>query len=795
MRLLLPLFFLACTGPTPLKDDTQAPLRDDVDQDGYSAEEGDCNDADADFSPGVIESCDGLDNDCDGVIDNGALTTFYADQDGDGYGDVGAPVEACNQPADAVSNAQDCDDSRNNVFPGSPEACDGLDNNCNGTIDEGATDAITWYPDLDGDGYGAPNGTASCTPIVGAVELSGDCDDRDADIWPGAPEFCDGLDQDCDGVIDNDAVDPRTWYEDVDADGYGDPAAAAEACTQPNGFGADDSDCDDSDPEIHPGADELCDGQDQDCDGSIDEAAIDAPAWYLDADGDSYGNANRSLSDCSAPAGYVSDTSDCDDLDAATYPGATELCDGADNNCDGRIDENATNMATWYYDADGDNYGDPTRTTSSCSQPNGYVSVNTDCNDAVSTINPGAAESCDGLDNNCNGLVDDGASGASTWYADVDGDGYGDPSSFTSTCSQPSGTVNNNQDCNDRLASVYPGATELCDGVDQDCDGVVDDNAVDAVSLYPDLDGDGYGDENAAPITGCSASGYVSNNGDCDDADASNVTSCGGFTDFDGTTGSAWELRQSFIGGVYGMSLITYQMSDIPYLYNMQGSYVQQYSTAADSWTMLGTAIAFSSSWANFAPYDGYLWGIRAGNVWRFDPSNNSLVAVAAVNQVEDLSATETDEDGYVYGYSGNGNIIIYDTLTGTTRYVGTGLGSQFETRLAYDPDTRNLYLGGFAQANLWAYNLDTGTVTLATTHPEGMLNDVVCSDRSGHIYAVGGSSGTTVYQYSTVSNTWAQIPAFPVDHGINGSCTVTWDGWLYASSGSPANLYRIALY
>ncbi|HND32346.1 MAG TPA: putative metal-binding motif-containing protein, partial [Myxococcota bacterium] len=161
---------------------------------------------------------------------------------------------------------------------------------------------------------------------------------------------------------------------------------------------------------------------------------------------------------------------DCNDSNAAVKPGAPELCDGLDNNCDGNVDgSDATDLRTWYADADGDYYGVDTGAVQSCVAPSGYVAVGGDCNDDSPRYRPGAPEAdcTDPNDYNCDGSVA---------YADADGDGF-------PAC----------EDCNDASAAIHDGAAERCDGIDQDCDGAVDDDAVDAATWYLDADGDSHG--------------------------------------------------------------------------------------------------------------------------------------------------------------------------------------------------------------------------------------------------------------------------------------------------------------
>ncbi len=183
-----------------------------------------------------------------------------------------------------------------------------------------------------------------CEQPSGTVTDATDCDDSDGHTFPGADEYCDGHDDDCDGEIDEDeALDVATWYADTDNDGYGDSATTDLSCDQPSGFVSDASDCDDSDKFVHPGADEYCDGHDDDCDGDVDEDdALDADTWYLDDDGDGYGDASSSTVACSQPSDYVSDDSDCDDTDPSISPAATELCNGVDDDCDSGTSEDGT---------------------------------------------------------------------------------------------------------------------------------------------------------------------------------------------------------------------------------------------------------------------------------------------------------------------------------------------------------------------------------------------------------------------------------------------------------------------
>jgi|GEM_PF-1221703 len=256
----------------------------------------------------------------------------------------------------------------------------------------------------------------------GFAVCAGDCDDNDDTSHPGAAEQPDLTDNDCDGIVDE-----GTDLYDDDGDGFSEAAG----------------DCDDGYDQSFPGADEAADGRDNDCDGDVDEGTT-----ADDSDGDGW----------TIPAG------DCDESNPLVYPGAEELEDAIDNDCDTTIDE-----TTSVYDDDGDGFCD-----NAVACLNAWAPL--DCNDGDPNAFPGAIETVNGIDDDCNGIVDDG-----TPAYDNDGDGY----------TQLGG------DCNDSDASVYPGAVELPDSLDNDCDGTFDED-----TAFSDDDGDGF----------------TENGGDCNDA-------------------------------------------------------------------------------------------------------------------------------------------------------------------------------------------------------------------------------------------------------------------------------------
>ena len=246
--LLLPALLLACSGSQGEGDDSNSrPPKDrptddtgtdaDLDDDGYGTD--DCDDADASIHPGAEDVCDGIDNDCDDETDEDARAV-YADADGDGFGDVNAPL-ACDEAG--ATNSRDCDDTDPDAFPGADEACNGIDDDCDGTPDNGL-DVVTSYRDSDGDASGDPNNTTTdCQVPSGYVANDNDCNDRDSasPAWVattgregarGTPD--DPLSTIQAGIYSGAScvrVGPGTYYESINYYGYPTDVKATEGPT------------------------------------------------------------------------------------------------------------------------------------------------------------------------------------------------------------------------------------------------------------------------------------------------------------------------------------------------------------------------------------------------------------------------------------------------------------------------------------------------------------------------------------------------------------------------------------
>jgi hypothetical protein len=445
---LLAMFASACLIPDSLILKVIDRDRDGEIVLGYHGEFGDgtdCNDKDPDIGAKVPETCgDGVDNDCDGQIDEDSADApiWFHDADGDHFGNATRTMIACEQPPEHVANPTDCDDQQHLANPGAIERCNGFDDDCNGQIDE-AGDPVAWYADVDRDGHGDPTvAEVQCERPPGYVQGATDCDDDNPWAFPGTFDvWYDGVDADCSGGDDF----------DQDGDGARDPSAWAGAPPWDAVV-----DCDDTNARISPTAPEVWyDGVDQDCD----------PHTEWDADGDG-------LTAAVAPVGAADD---CDDNQRSI---------GA--------------PVVWYPDVDGDGFGATNAGQGSCVPLTGHLTTAGDCDDANPDVNPNGIESCNAVDDDCDGLIDDHA--GPMYWPDVDGDGYGDASASSQrSCDWPTGYTDRGGDCDDAQAAIRPGATEVCDGVDNNCSGLVDENML--VPFYPDNDDDGNGADPTGLLT------------------------------------------------------------------------------------------------------------------------------------------------------------------------------------------------------------------------------------------------------------------------------------------------------
>ncbi len=412
-----------------------------------------------------------------------------------------APSDLRDQDGDGYDGEEDCDDRNVDVHPDAAEVCDGLDQDCDGVVDEDAGSG--WYLDEDGDGWGSGEPIPSCTGESGLSSRGEDCDDEDASVNPEQAERCDEVDNDCDSEVDEDAEDAMKAWVDRDGDGYGSPSVTLWVCVLEEGMVENAEDCKDSDPDVHPGAGELCDDddEDEDCDGLVDDADPDATgqvALYIDLDGDGFGGEVTTMLACDGSAGLSTVGGDCDDLDPTLE-----------------------DPQTFYEDVDGDGYGVRDARVEACWEVEGISERYGDCAPEDPASYPGAEEVWyDGVDQDCDEASD----------YDQDQDGY-DAEAW------------GGEDCDDLLGTVTPDASEIWyDGIDQACDGGSD---------Y-DQDGDGYDSEDYGGE-------------DCDDTDARALPGgaqvifpgdwdCDGEDDLDGEvwtgSGTTWGRLGHSVAGV-----------------------------------------------------------------------------------------------------------------------------------------------------------------------------------------------------------------------------------------------------
>ena len=510
----------------------------DDDEDGVNDDQ-DCEPLNADAYPGGPELCDGQDNNCNEQVDEN-----FANIDGDDLADCIDPdddndgildaLDNCpkdynpgqvntDYPGDNQGDACDSDDDNDEIFdsvdncplvknPGQEnltadfigDACD-PDDDKDGVMDE--TDNCPRVENPEQNDFDSDTLGDLCDPdIDGDGELNEtDCDDFNALVNHFMDESCNGIDDNCkDGADEEGAQGCDTFYRDEDGDGFG--TADNRCLCLPTGvFTAENNkDCND-DPAagglINPNMKEKCgNGVDDNCDGSQnDENADGCFFFYFDEDSDGYG-INLSKCYCSPEGNYSADLQgDCNDAPITGVninPGVFENCNTPyDDNCnDLSNEEDAINSVTFYRDEDVDGFGVTTDKKKLCSPDVPYLALEGgDCDDHNKLVNPSQPERCDAgkTDENCNDIIDEeDAIECVTYYFDGDKDNYGLLSEARCLCA-PVGDYTataNERDCNDYNSAVNPGADEVCNGIDDDCDNQIDNSSIPVTQLCGDFD-------------------------------------------------------------------------------------------------------------------------------------------------------------------------------------------------------------------------------------------------------------------------------------------------------------------
>jgi hypothetical protein len=354
--------------------------------------------------------------------------------------------------------------------------------------------------------------------------------------------------------------------------------------------------------------------------------------------------------------------------------------------------------------------------------------------------------------------------------------------------------------------------TAACPGGFTDCSGVCRDLDSDRLNCGA-CDNECLSGEvcEAGVCTSTCPPGLVDCSGDCTDTsyDPAHCGSCGhacasgevchhgtcrspvGFT---GATGTTWDVVPPGSGS---RGLQAWVPTGETYMYSGSGTGLCRLNISTGAWSTLASAPSSLAGWGSPALSNGYIWELRENNVLRYDPTANSWTIVRSDlhSGSDQHSMTVTDRDGNLWAINGLFELVRYDPIADTASYYPTGATSLFETRVGYDGLTHSIYFGGFASGALYRFDIATTTVSTRAPHPESFLNDIFCSDHWGHIYAAGSSSGTSIWQYDVLTDTWRRIPDYPVDHGNNGSCGVLQSGWLYMEPGTLSTIYRIALY
>ncbi len=543
----------------------------------------------------------------------------------------------------------------------------------------------------------------------------------------------------------------------------------------------------------------------------------------LIAEGLTKGSVSSQCSD-TVPAGQV--------MDQDPNSGVSVLCGSAVD-----LEVSTGQGQTWYYDGDSDGYGDLSVPTQSCSQPPGYVLDNTDCNDSDGLINPSATEVCDGVDNNCDGQIDEGV--GQTWYYDGDSDGYGDSSIPTQSCSQPPGYVLDNTDCNDSDGLINPSATEVCDGVDNNCDGQIDEG----LASVPDVNGMTEANAEAALIVAGLVKGNVTYQYDNtepagqvmdQDPDSGTSVACGSAVDLVIFDGSSVHLSPDLDNSGF------VDFND----YAIFASHFKETdcNQPASEWILLDGELNNPRNGLTGEALNGYLYAMGGGypgggspyaqnTVSRYNPANDTWYLESSMPTLRH-SLSSAVIDGWIYAVGGH----VANSRSENERYNGTSWesrasvyarsspgvaaydgelyvfgGNRFATILSrvdiYDPDTdtwrsgcempaatqpgRAVTLGDIIYVNngddpneLWAYDpvgctWDTSLPLMNVSRGSYELQAV-----NGRIYAIGGNGGSgaisSVESWAPGEASWRMEPSLNVARYGFASAVIGYDIYVF---------------
>ncbi len=649
----------------------------------------------------------------------------------------------------------------------------------------------------------------ACNKIVDedgdGFDVEFDCDDSDIQVHPGAAEVCDGVDNDCDGEVDEDASGGAAFFLDSDGDGFGTMAEVVIACEAPEGYVIAAGDCDDSSAAIKPGAQEVCDGIDNDCDGVADDDATDASNWYADWDGDGWGSDITHVMACEQPEAYLDTSGDCNDFDAEANPDAVEVCDWVDNDCDGVVDGPDTEGAVeWYADNDGDGFGVAETTVMACFKPDGYTDNTDDCDDGNWQVSPDAEEICgNGIDDNCDespapcgvrgtyaadeadsilsGANTSDYTGVSIAFADLNGDGtddlligadgHDDPNSSGGAVYVNYGPLSGDYDLGrDYDAKIY--------GASLDYLGEV-------VANLGDLNGDGYDDVGALSDYYSNESWYVAYGtsslitGDIevsylggayittssyDQEDSYDIAGVGdvngdGYDDF--AVGDRWWDEAAYDAGAVFLYYGSATAMSGSYDYASQARWLGE-SSDDYGYTMAGgdlDADGYSDLLAT--SLDGNYVSLVYGSSTDFSGAysvSSDAEALFLLNGSSNfdyaaVDAGDVDGDGYedvLIGHSDQGNGEVWLVLGGSTRFGG-------DVSLAADADV--LITGNASYDDLG------GDATLGDLDGDGKADLLLGADEED---TAATSAGAVYVFYAPTAGEWEAADADAFITGVN---------------------------